>query len=161
MLSTEGGSRESFAGPADRNESFHCWDKPIYCAADGEVVTVVDDAPDHFGRTGNKANESNRNSLIQVRHARDRYSSYFHVRQGGARVKVGQTVKAGDLLGRVGNAGSSTEPHLHFHYQTLDPSTGLLRNVPVRFDKFWTADGRELSGVPKGDRSEYFTSQVR
>ena len=30
-------------------------------------------------------------------------------------VRVGETVKVGQLLGRVGNSGSTVEPHLHVH----------------------------------------------
>ena len=37
------------------------------------------------------------------------------MKPGTVRVKVGDTVGVGDLLGHVGNSGSSTEPHLHMH----------------------------------------------
>ena len=40
---------------------------------------------------------------------------YAHLRQGSVAVRTGQRVEAGDLLGEIGNSGSSTEPHLHFH----------------------------------------------
>lgn len=36
-----------------------------------------------------------------------------HLRQESVRVQVGETVRAGEPLGEVGNSGNTTEPHLH------------------------------------------------
>ena len=52
-------------------------------------------------------------------------------------------------LGRVGNAGASSEPHLHFGYLGLD-RTGRYRNLPVRIEGLKSPDGRPAIGVPKG-----------
>ena len=57
---------------------------------------------------------------------------YAHVRKGSAKVKVGDVVRAGDVLAEVGNAGFSTEPHLHLAYYTLDAS-GRVRALPMAF----------------------------
>ncbi len=38
-----------------------------------------------------------------------------HMQPGSVTVRVGETVKVGQLLGRVGNSGSTMEPHLHVH----------------------------------------------
>ncbi len=38
-----------------------------------------------------------------------------HIQKGSLKVKEGDQVKAGDLLGSVGNSGNSSEPHIHFH----------------------------------------------
>ncbi|MHB8434855.1 MAG: M23 family metallopeptidase [Acidimicrobiales bacterium] len=38
-----------------------------------------------------------------------------HLRQGSVAVRPGDKVRAGDEIGRVGNSGNSTEPHLHIH----------------------------------------------
>src|SRR5690606_27402446 len=38
-----------------------------------------------------------------------------HLRQGSIVVRAGDMVGAGDALGRVGNSGNTTEPHLHVH----------------------------------------------
>ncbi|HEY2156537.1 MAG TPA: M23 family metallopeptidase, partial [Isosphaeraceae bacterium] len=91
-----------------------------------------------------------RNSCVVVEHAGTHFSIYTHVRKGSAIVKVGQAVKAGDVLGRVGNAGSSSEPHLHFGYLGLD-RTGRFRSIPVRIEGLRTVDGKPADGgVPKG-----------
>jgi hypothetical protein len=56
-----------------------------------------------------------------------------HLQRGSVRVSVGQTVAAGDEIGRCGNSGNSTEPHVHV--QAMDALD--LRNanaVPISFE---------------------------
>jgi Peptidase family M23 len=43
-----------------------------------------------------------------------RYAFYEHL-QRGVRVKPGQQVRRGDVIGRVGLTGQGSSPHLHFH----------------------------------------------
>lgn len=38
-----------------------------------------------------------------------------HLQQGTITVRVGQQVSPGEVVGRCGNSGNSTEPHLHLH----------------------------------------------
>jgi len=61
-----------------------------------------------------------------------RYVVLAHLRRGSVRVHSGQRVRAGQLLGRVGNSGNSSEPHLHVHAQdTPDLSAGT--GLPIVF----------------------------
>jgi hypothetical protein len=53
-----------------------------------------------------------------------------HLQRGSLAVAAGDTVGLCDAIGRVGNSGHSTEPHLHLH--AVDPKTG--EGVPVTFD---------------------------
>jgi Peptidase family M23 len=152
------GRRDFRSGDPKRNESYFSWDQPIHSVQDGRVVVVIDNVPDNFGNQANPANNPRRNACILVEHAGRRFSSYFHVRRGSAAVKVGQRVKAGDVLGRVGNAGASSSPHLHFQYEVLDPS-GRTRTVPVRIQGLRFADGRPADGVPKG-RMQYLSTSA-
>jgi hypothetical protein len=147
------GKRQSFRGAPGRNESYFAWDRPIYCAEAGTVIEVVDDVPDNLGNAVNPANSPRRNSRIVVEHPNRRFSVYVHLRQGSATVKAGQQVKAGDRLGRVGNAGFSSEPHLHFATLALEPD-GRLRALPIRVQGLKTPQGQPVAGVPKG-RQEY------
>jgi hypothetical protein len=153
------GEKVTLSGDPNRNESFFDWDKPIRCVEDGTVAVVVNDVPDNDGHKANPANEPVRNACIWVEHPGNHFSTYYHLRKGSATVKVGQRVKAGDLLGRVGNAGASSEPHLHFGYLGLD-RTGRYRNIPVRIEGLKTADGKPAAGVPKGD-VEYVAGAAR
>jgi murein DD-endopeptidase MepM/ murein hydrolase activator NlpD len=43
------------------------------------------------------------------------HAFYAHLQPGSLRVKTGDHVKRGQVLGRLGNSGNSTAPHLHFH----------------------------------------------
>ena len=57
-----------------------------------------------------------------------------HLRKGSIAVKGGETVPEGETLGRVGNSGNSSEPHLHMHAYlggTLDYNAG--QGVPMTF----------------------------
>jgi murein DD-endopeptidase MepM/ murein hydrolase activator NlpD len=61
-------------------------------------------------------------------------SVYGHMQRGSLRFGVGQRVKVGQRIGRVGNTGSSTGAHLHFEIRTasgraINPLTWLRKNL--------------------------------
>ncbi|HEX2660814.1 MAG TPA: M23 family metallopeptidase, partial [Polyangia bacterium] len=64
-----------------------------------------------------------------------RFALYAHMRPGSPRVKVGDRVRRGQVLGLVGNSGNSTGPHLHFHI-TDGPSPLGSNGLPYVFDRF-------------------------
>ncbi|MFG3658983.1 transglycosylase family protein [Streptomyces sp. NPDC047706] len=53
---------------------------------------------------------------VVIRHSDGRYSQYAHL--SAISVRSGQSVSAGQRIGRVGSTGNSTGPHLHFEVRT-------------------------------------------
>ena len=89
----------------------------VKAAADGSVYTVYDD--ESLGTT------------VVLRHDGGYTTHYSNLAEDVA-VKVGDTVKAGDTLGKVGqtaNIETAAEPHLHFavyrNNVPLDPAEFL------------------------------------
>jgi murein DD-endopeptidase MepM/ murein hydrolase activator NlpD len=72
---------------------------PIYATADGKVA-VVDVKFSGYGK------------VVEVDHGFGYRTRYAHMHEFA--VRIGQTVKRGDLIGYVGNTGLSTAPHLHY-----------------------------------------------
>ena len=67
-----------------------------------------------------------------IDHGKSEYSFYAHLQPGSVRVRGGDQVKAGDVIGKLGSSGNSTEPHLHF--QVCDkPDWGMSAGIPVNF----------------------------
>ncbi|HEX7816571.1 M23 family metallopeptidase [Dyella sp.] len=63
------------------------------------------------------------------------YASYAHLRRGSIKVKPGDRVHRGEVLGQLGQSGNSAAPHLHFQLsnaQTFEGSEG----IPYAFDHF-------------------------
>jgi hypothetical protein len=139
------GNLQSFQGDPTVNSSFFCWDQPIRAAMTGTVVMVQDTHPDNNGMLQDR-NEGNNEVIIQ--HPNNVFTRYTHVRQGTATVHVGQTVYAGSVVGLVGNAGASSEPHLHFAVFKLD-ATGRAAAVAFTIPGMRSASGANVTGVPK------------
>ncbi|MEY2484204.1 MAG: hypothetical protein QOK24_2732 [Verrucomicrobiota bacterium] len=85
---------------------------PVYAMRDGEVGVVVDKFPDHQEGADGLQYEGSDNNVV-IDHADNTIASYLHFRMHGVTVKLHQKVKAGDLIGYVGNSGASTGAHLH------------------------------------------------
>lgn len=103
----------SFKGDPLKNESYYAFDQDILASADGTVVSVVNDIADNVpvGVMNEKQPEGN---VVVIEHAGGEYSISAHLKKGSAVVKVGDKVNTGDLIGKLGNSGNSSEPHLHF-----------------------------------------------
>lgn len=74
--------------------------RPIYATADGKII--------------HKGNKGGYGKTIEIRHSGGYKSLYAHMSKYSSRVKRGQYVKQGQLIGYVGSTGRSTGPHLHF-----------------------------------------------
>jgi hypothetical protein len=155
MLQDVDGVRATFRGDPAKNESYFAFGQPFFAIEDGVVTDVVDDLPDNFGKTPNPDNKDRRNNQLVLQHAPGRFTVYSYLRQGSAKVKRGQAVKAGDPLGAVGNAGTSSEPSLHLSQFEID-ETGRAQAVPLGFTGLSVVPGGPVSGVPRGGL-EYVT----
>ncbi|HVH99582.1 MAG TPA: M23 family metallopeptidase, partial [Enhygromyxa sp.] len=93
---------------------YHAYGQPIHAMDAGHVVMVVDGVPDH--EPGVRGAYRLGNTIV-VRHAGNLHSVYAHLRPGRARVRSGDAVERGQVLGESGNSGFSTLPHVHVHLQ--------------------------------------------
>jgi murein DD-endopeptidase MepM/ murein hydrolase activator NlpD len=71
---------------------------PVVTTADGQVVT--NEYTEDFG------------NYVIIRHKHGYYTRYAHLLT--ARVRLGQRVQQGEVIGYIGNTGLSTGPHLHY-----------------------------------------------
>ena len=101
---------------------------PVLAARDGIVMLVEND---FFGAGTDLAKWGDRANHVRILHADGTMAVYAHLALETIGVKVGDRVRAGDLIGHSGNTGFSTGPHLHFAIQR---NAGMkLVSVSFRF----------------------------
>jgi murein DD-endopeptidase MepM/ murein hydrolase activator NlpD len=71
--------------------------------------------------------------IVRIRPAK--YAVYAHMQPGSVRVKPGQHVRTGEVLGLLGNSGNSTTPHFHFSIQN-GPHPLASSSLPFVIDRF-------------------------
>lgn len=121
--------RKHYRNKGKRLEDHFAWGAPFYAVADGTVVEVREGFPDNpIGKIGDRAEKHNG---VAIDHGQGEFSWYVHAKKGTVKVKLGQRVKRGQLLGEVGNSGGSAIPHLHY---TLVSYRGI--SVPWRCESF-------------------------
>jgi murein DD-endopeptidase MepM/ murein hydrolase activator NlpD len=123
-------------------EATLAWNQPVVAVADGMVIAASDGAPDRerismvkdlfrlmvsgpkpippFSALGGN------HVILQCGEV---YPVYAHLRNGSVQVRPGEMVRAGDVLGMVGNSGSSLQPHLHFQVMDSPDPFPLFKNL--------------------------------
>jgi Peptidase family M23 len=104
--------------PADVH-NYADYDADVLAVADGTVVTMLDTLDD---QTPGKLPDVNTITLANVDGNQvvldlggGVYAFYAHMRKKSILVAMGQHVKRGQVLGKLGNTGNTSAPHLHFH----------------------------------------------
>ena len=147
-----------YVGPQEKLESYVIFGKEALAAADGTVVSTVDGLPEQTpGKfpTNISIEQADGNSVV-IDLGGDRYALYAHMQPGSLKVSKGDRVKAGQVIGLVGNTGNSLVPHLHFH--VMDSPSPLASNgLPYEIHSFQVAghtpgtqafDEAEAKGTP-------------
>jgi hypothetical protein len=134
----KGGSTHT--GNGQQNEAYFCFGKPIVAPGDGRVHAAENDVKDNKPGEMNPAEAMGNHVIIE--HGNGEFSFLAHFKQGSVRVKPGDKVRAGDLLGHCGNSGNTSEPHIHYHLQnTREFNAG--EGLPAQFQDY-TADGKPV-----------------
>lgn len=129
----------SFRGDPKDNRNYYCYRSEIHAVAGGRIVSTLDGIPENVPNsptmavTITLANIAG-NSVIEDL-GDGRYALYAHMIPGTVRVKPGDHVKDGQVLGLLGNSGNSTEPHLHFQISDSPEALGG-EGLPFLLNKF-------------------------
>ena len=140
-------------GDGTRFDDYYAYGADVLAAAPGRVTGIANDQPEdpsamqrpnetqeaYFARLQKEQAERLAKGLtaiagnyVMIDHGKNEYSLYAHLQPGSVRVHVGDQVKAGDVIGKLGSSGNSTEPHLHF--QICDkPNPLMCAGIPMNF----------------------------
>jgi hypothetical protein len=140
-------------GDGTRFDDYYAYGADVLAAAPGRVTGIANDQPEdpsamqrpnetqeaYFARLQKEQAERLSKGLpviagnyVMIDHGKKEYSLYAHLQPGSVRAHVGDQVKAGDVIGKLGSSGNSTEPHLHF--QICDePNPLMCAGIPMNF----------------------------
>jgi Peptidase family M23 len=139
-LRLDDGFESTFAGDPGRNESYLIYGDEIVAAAAGTIVATHDGVAENVPQTDpvDLPFEDQAGNFVVEDLGAGRFALYAHMQPGSVRVRVGDRVRTGQVLGLVGNSGGSSEPHLHF--QVMDsagaPNGVVANGLPFVFDSF-------------------------
>ena len=88
----------------------------IIAAKDGVVIYPTDDSQTQYADNGYLGNEDGGGfgNYVVIEHSDGNYTYYAHMAQNSITVRAGDTVKQGQVIGKMGHSGNSTGMHLHF-----------------------------------------------
>ena len=123
---------------------FYSYDEPVFAPGDGQVVEIVDGLDSD--ELGNQDIDNPGGNYVIFDIGDGKYVYFAHLNKGSIEVEEGQFLRTGECIGRIGNSGYSTHPHLHMHVQNKATADREGRiTYPFRFHKmrrkrllFWT-----------------------
>jgi len=126
-------------GDSLKNESWYGYNEPVSAVAAGAVVATKDGIPQNVPFNREMAVpitlETVGGNHVILDLGGGVYAFYAHLIPGSLQVKVGDKVKRGQLIGRLGNSGNSTAPHLHFHMGDRNSPLGT-EGLPFVIDEY-------------------------
>ena len=140
----------TYSGNGSQNEDYYCFGEQLNAPGNGTIITVMNSVPDNIpGEFNPDIPEGNH---VIIDHENGEYSMMAHFMEGSIVVSVGDVVEKGQELGKAGNSGNSSEPHLHYQLQTTaNPING--EGLPAQFLNYYADEKFVENGEPV--RSQY------
>lgn len=145
---------------------YYCWGQEVYSPCDGIVVGAEDGYAENE-KTNLLADMSNAyknahyfdpekddiqsvaGNYVIIKYSENVYAALCHLQTGSIQVSVGQMIKKGEVIGRVGHSGNSFAPHLHF--QLMDSGDITVANgVPCAFEQYEIFQDNEWQIIENG-----------
>ncbi|MEG0386042.1 MAG: M23 family metallopeptidase [Solibacillus sp.] len=138
----------SFQNTPTLCENFYAFNEEILAPADGKVIKLCDDLVDYTPGEMDAVNAAG--NYVVIEHANKEYSLLAHLKKGSIQVKIGELVKEGQCIGKCGNSGNTSEPHLHF--QVMDsPDLNNAKSLRIQFkDGVDPIQGDMVSNIFRG-----------
>lgn len=145
---------------------YYCWGQEVYAPCDGIVVQAKDGYKErkrtnlladmsyaykiaHYFNPKKDDIQSVAGNYIIMKCGDQVYAALVHLQTESIQVSVGQSVKKGEVIGRVGNSGNSYMPHLHFQLMdSCDMSTA--NGLPCAFEQYEVFQDGEWKKVVNG-----------
>jgi murein DD-endopeptidase MepM/ murein hydrolase activator NlpD len=108
--------------------AYRIFGKPIHAPCSGVVLRAEDGRPDMPPPQPDRERLPGNFVFMECQGA---HVLVGHMQQGTVRVRPGEHVQAGDVLGHVGNSGNTNEPHLHVHAQRPATDDTFLSGDPL------------------------------
>jgi len=124
-------------GDDDRVGNAYGYGVEVLAVADAVVAATRDDMPESSSVAAHPKHALGdaTGNYVALDLGDGRFAFYEHLKPGSLRVKPGQRVKRGDIIGALGFTGDSTGPHLHFHVADAKSPLGA-EGVPFVFERF-------------------------
>ena len=126
-------------GKETKLEEFEVFGKEVLAPGDGIVTQVISGSIDVL--PGERDRSVGVGNAIIIDHQNGEYSLLCHFKHNSIKIKVGDTLKQGAVIGLCGNTGNSTQPHIHFNLQD-GPLMHKANAIPAQFSKI-LVDGKE------------------
>jgi Peptidase family M23 len=146
---------KTYQGDSTDNKNYRAYGAEILAAADGVVTQTKDGIPQNIPNKPPVVPitlETIGGNHVITEIGDGLYAFYAHMQPGSLRVKVGDKVRRGQVLGLLGNSGNSTEPHLHFHICNAN-SELACEGLPYAFAEY-ELEGKGGSWKPSDSHGE-------
>jgi hypothetical protein len=141
-------------GDRSKVGNYTIFGKDVIAVADGTVVATRNDLPEQPpGKLpDNLPIDQADGNFVVLDIGNGAFALYAHMQPGSVKVAAGSKVKVGDLLGKVGNTGNTSAPHLHFH--VMDGPSPLQSNgIPYIINHF-AVTAIDKAGTADFDKAE-------
>jgi murein DD-endopeptidase len=130
---------KTFQGDEKDNKNYLAYGTEALAVADGVVTETKDGIPENVPGENSRAVpitlETVGGNHVILDIGGGHFAFYAHLQPGSLKVKLGDKVRRGQVVGLVGNSGNSTEPHLHFHVENASSPLGA-EGLPYALPSF-------------------------